>query len=81
MKRGKQSSMMCFTRGEAEALMLLIHHVGVTSVWTIQDSEKEAIKTVYSDLPIAARDRIVKSLNAKIWGAWADTHPEEGPFK
>lgn len=82
MKNTKNmSQMMRFTRGETEALMALIHHAGVSSVWGPAEQEKEALRTVYAALPIAARRKIANSLNHKIWGAWADTHPEEGPFK
>ncbi len=69
-----------FTRAETEALLALIQHVGVSSI-VGNDYEKEALNDVYSSLPIAARRRTANSLNTKIWEAWADTHPEEGPFK
>lgn len=80
---GIKSKPVQFTRAEAEALMNLMHHSGVqaTFIGNLGDKEKEAIRTVHSDLPIAARNRTVLALNTKIWEAWADTHPEEGPFK
>lgn len=69
-----------FSRAETEALLALIHHVGVSSVAGCE-SERAAVNEVYCALPIAARRRTANTLNDKIWSVWADTHPEEGPFK
>lgn len=69
-----------FTRAECEALLILIQHVGVSSVF-INDYQQDALREVYGALPIAARKPVVSSLNTKIWECWAKTHPEEGPFK
>lgn len=69
-----------FSRAEAEALLSLIQYVGVSSI-NGNDHEKEALNKVYASLPIFARRRVANALNDKIWSAWADTHPEEGPFK
>lgn len=72
-----------FTRAEAEALMNLM---ALSSVQCVHESQLDItdrvnIKAVHESLPIAARVRTVLSLNAKIWEVWAETHPEEGPFK
>lgn len=75
-----KSRVVQFTRAETEALLALIHHAGVTSVIGCE-SERVALNKVYAELPFAARRRTANTLNDKIWSAWADTHPEEGPFK
>lgn len=76
----KKSRTFQLTRGETEALLCLLYHAGVSSSFPDPD-EKARMREVYANLPIAARSRIVSGLNEKIWNAWADTHPEEGPFK
>lgn len=76
-----KSKAVQFTRAEAEALMNMMQHCGITSCDAVRPYEVAALKNVHESLPIAARTRIVLSLNDKIWSAWADTHPEEGPFK
>ena len=76
----KKSRAVQFSRAETEALLLLIQHVGVSAPFN-NDREKEAVNTVYYGLPIVARRRTANSLNEMIWSLWADTHPEEGPFK
>lgn len=61
--------------------MNLMAHGGVQSVDAIRPHEVLKLKEVHGSLPVTARSRTVLNLNAKIWEAWAETHPEEGPFK
>lgn len=71
-----------FTRAEAEALLNLMHFSGFTGVQSSMSKEDaKAVDEVHNSLPIAARKRTAAMLNDKIWNIWADTHPEEGPFK
>lgn len=66
-----KSRPVTFTRGEAEAILCLCQHI----------SDKATAASILDSIPSPARTYIIKNLTEKAWHIWADTHPEEGPFK
>lgn len=65
----KQSRPIRLSRGATELLLSLIGEMP-------NPNDPRAMK----GLGIRQRNRI-EEVHHAVWNAWADTHPEEGPFK
>lgn len=71
-----KNAKVILTRAETEALIsvLCVLELG-------EPTSKDKLAKAYPNMPVLARSRVNANLCDKIWSAWADTHPEEGPFK
>ncbi|QPI17983.1 hypothetical protein POP12_191 [Pectobacterium phage POP12] len=75
----RKTTLPDLSKGETDVLLTLLQTIPYLP--GAPEFKKEERKEMFPNIPFAARDRIISSLHQKIWKAWADMHPEEGPFK